>query len=108
MSDLPVLGCAMELHNLENLAPWVLEKDRDLEIQDAYHAFVLDKTADKTADRVRELLGDSYKGRLGIHGPFYGFSLDSVDPAIRKVCGCASTGAEDGTSHGRDPDGAAP
>ena len=52
----------MELHNLENLAPWVLEKDRDLEIQDAYHAFVLDKTADKTADRVRELLGDSYKG----------------------------------------------
>ena len=85
MSDLPVLGCAMELHNLENLAPWVLEKDRDLEIQDAYHAFVLDKTADKVADRVRELLGDGYKGRLGIHGPFYGFSLDSVDPAIRKV-----------------------
>ena len=85
MSDLPVLGCAMELHNLENLAPWVLEKERDLEIQDAYHAFVLDKTADKVADRVRELLGDGYKGRLGIHGPFYGLSLDSVDPAIRKV-----------------------
>ena len=85
MSDLPVLGCAMELHNLENLAPWVLEKDRDLEIQDAYHAFVLDKTADKVADRVRELLGDGYTGRLGIHGPFYGLSLDSVDPAIRKV-----------------------
>ena len=85
MSDLPVLGCAMELHNLENLAPWVLEKDRDLEIQDAYHAFVLDKTADKVADRVRELLGDGYKGRLGIHGPFYGLSLDNVDPAIRKV-----------------------
>ena len=69
MSDLPILGCAMELHNLENLAPWVLEKDRDLEIQDAYHAFVLDKTADKVADRVRELLGDGYTGRLGIHGP---------------------------------------
>ena len=26
MSDLPVLGCAMELHNLEKMAPWVLEK----------------------------------------------------------------------------------
>ena len=63
----------------------MLEKDRDLEIQDAYHAFVLDKTANRTADRVRELLGDRYKGRLGIHGPFYGLSLDSVDPAIRKV-----------------------
>ena len=57
MSDLPVLGCAMELHNLEKLVPWVLEKDRDLEIQDGYHAFVLDKTADKVADRVKELLG---------------------------------------------------
>jgi len=85
MSDLPVLGCAMELHNLEKMAPWVLEKDRDLEIQDGYHAFVLDKTADKVADRVKEILGSSYKGRLGLHGPFYGFDLDSVDPAIRKV-----------------------
>ena len=85
MSDLPVLGCAMELYQLETLQGWVLERDRDLEIQDAYHAFVLDKTGDKVADRVKELLGDSYKGRLGIHGPFYGFELDSVDPAIRKV-----------------------
>jgi len=85
MSNLPVLGCAMELHNLEKLLPWVLEKDRDLEIQDAYHAFVLDKIADQTADRVKELLGSGYKGRLGIHGPFYGLDLDNVDPAVRKV-----------------------
>lgn len=85
MADLPVLGCAMELHNLEKMVPWVLEKNRDLEIQDGYHAFVLEKTADKVADRVRELLGSSYTGRLGLHGPFYGFDLDSIDPAIRKV-----------------------
>ncbi|MGB1155793.1 MAG: sugar phosphate isomerase/epimerase family protein [Alphaproteobacteria bacterium] len=85
MSALPILGCAMELHNLEKMAPWILEKNRDLEIQDGYHAFVLDKTADKVADRVKELLGTSYTGRLGLHGPFYGFDLDSIDPAIRKV-----------------------
>ena len=85
MADLPVLGCAMELHNLEHMAPWVLEKNRDLEIQDGYHAFVLEKTADKVADRVKALLGSSYTGRLGLHGPFYGFDLDSIDPAIRKV-----------------------
>ena len=85
MADLPVLGCAMELHNLEHMAPWVLEKNRDLEIQDGYHAFVLEKTADKFADRVKALLGSSYTGRLGLHGPFYGFDLDSIDPAIRKV-----------------------
>lgn len=85
MSDLPVLGCAMELYQLETLIDWVLEKDRDLEIQDAYHPFVLDKTSEKVADRVKELLGPNYKGRLGIHGPFLGVDLDNVDPAIRKV-----------------------
>ena len=28
---------------------------------------------------------DGYKGRLGIHGPFWGFKIDSQDPLIRAV-----------------------
>ena len=28
---------------------------------------------------------DGYTGRLGIHGPFWGFKIDSQDPLIRSV-----------------------
>ncbi|MBP0575799.1 hypothetical protein J8J27_34280, partial [Mycobacterium tuberculosis] len=33
---------------------------------------------------IRPLL-DGHAGRLGIHGPFWGFKLDSQDPDIRAV-----------------------
>jgi sugar phosphate isomerase/epimerase len=81
---LPVLGAALDLKNLEAHRGWVLDKQRDLEIQDFFSAAVLDGNWRERADAIRRLL-DGYTGRLGVHGPFWGFTIDSHDPLIREV-----------------------
>jgi sugar phosphate isomerase/epimerase len=83
-NDLPVLGAALSLDMLELHCDWVLDKQRDLELQDFLQAAVLDGDWTPAAQRARKLL-DGYKGRLGIHGPFWGFKIDSHDPQIRTI-----------------------
>lgn len=80
----PVLGAALALPFLDRHRDWILERDRDLELQDFFTAEVLDGDWRPQADRIRSLLA-GYKGRLGIHGPFWGFKIDSQDPEIRAV-----------------------
>jgi sugar phosphate isomerase/epimerase len=63
---------------------WIIEQQRDLEIQDFFDAATLDGDWRPIADNIRKLL-DGYRGRLGIHGPFWGFKIDSQDPLIRAV-----------------------
>ena len=97
----PVIGAALGTAQLEHYRDWILEKDRDLELQ-AFHApEALDGDWSAEAEHTRKLL-DGYKGRLGIHGPFWGFSISSPDPEIRKVIArrmdqgldvCAAVGA---------------
>lgn len=84
--DLPVVGAAMSVATLERLHNWVREKNRDLELQDFISSTVLDGDWMPVVERARTLL-DGYDGRLGIHGPFWGFSIDTTDPAIRDVVG---------------------
>jgi sugar phosphate isomerase/epimerase len=81
---LPVLGAALPLPMVDKHRDWLFERNRDLELQDFYSAEVLDGEWRPVAKRITSLL-DGWKGRLGIHGPFIGFKIDSADAEIRKV-----------------------
>jgi sugar phosphate isomerase/epimerase len=84
MAELPVIGAALTLKELANFREWILEKDRDLEIQSFHESRVLDGDWQPLVDEAHRLL-DGYSGRMGIHGPFWGFAIDSYDPMIRQV-----------------------
>lgn len=80
----PILGAALTTQTLAIHRGWILEQQRDLEIQDFFRAETLDGDWRPVAAEVRRLL-DGYTGRLGIHGPFWGFKIDSQDVLIRAV-----------------------
>ncbi|MBB2714049.1 sugar phosphate isomerase/epimerase [Rhizobium sophoriradicis] len=84
MSSLPVVGAAMTLDELEVHRDWLLEKSRDLELQSFVDAEILNGDWTPLAARARRLL-DGHTGRLGIHGPFWGFTIASRDPDIRAI-----------------------
>lgn len=83
-SPLPLLGAALTLDMVEIHRDWLFERQRDLELQDFFEAAVLDGDWRERAARARRVL-DGHTGRLGLHGPFWGFKIDSEDPAIRAV-----------------------
>jgi sugar phosphate isomerase/epimerase len=80
----PILGACMMIEQLPAYRDWLLADQRDLEIQDFCLADVLDGDWRGRAAEARALLA-GFDGRLGIHGPFWGFSIASKDPAIREV-----------------------
>ncbi|WP_109468675.1 sugar phosphate isomerase/epimerase family protein [Albibacillus kandeliae] len=84
MTSLPVLGAAMPLDTLETHRDWLIADQRDLELQDFITAEVLNGDWQPLVARARALL-DGYTGRLGIHGPFWGLTLDNPDPEIRAI-----------------------
>ncbi len=81
---LPVLGAAMMLDDLEIHRDWLLDKQRDLELQNFVDARVLAGDWMPLVERAKRLL-DGHTGRVGIHGPFFGFSISSQDEEIRAV-----------------------
>ena len=84
MTSLPILGAAMTLDDVEIHRDWLLEKPRDHELQSFVDASVLNGDWAPLAARAKKLL-DGHQGRLGIHGPFWGFTIASQDPDIRDV-----------------------
>lgn len=82
--SLPVLGAALPLEGLRFHRDWILDKQRDLEIQDFFWAEVLNGDWKPLAEAIRKEL-DGYTGRLGIHGPFWGFTIASLDPDVRAL-----------------------
>lgn len=104
MSDtaLPVLGACLPIDAIPTYRDWILADQRDVELQDFCLPDVLSGTEWKDrAARAKDLLRE-HTGRLGIHGPFWGFSITSKDPEIRAVVrrrmdqgldACAETGA---------------
>jgi len=80
----PVLGAALKLAGIRQHRDWLLEKQRDLELQDFHTAETLEGDWRPLVEETRKLL-DGHTGRLGLHGPFWGFKLDSHDPAIRAI-----------------------
>jgi sugar phosphate isomerase/epimerase len=81
---LPVLGAAMPLARLRQHRDWILERQRDLELQDFIWADLLNGDWKPLAAEIKREL-DGYTGRLGIHGPFWGFSIGTNDPDVRDV-----------------------
>jgi sugar phosphate isomerase/epimerase len=81
---LPVLGAALPVALLPEYRDWLLEGQRDLEIQDAYRPEVLDGDWRPLVAQAKAAL-DGYTGRLGIHGPFDGLTIMSRDPAVREL-----------------------
>jgi sugar phosphate isomerase/epimerase len=81
---LPLLGVAVPLSGLRQHRDWILEKQRDLELQDFFWAEVLNGDWKPLAAEIGRTL-DGYKGRLGIHGPFWGFNIATMDPDVRAV-----------------------
>ncbi|WP_428688738.1 sugar phosphate isomerase/epimerase family protein [Roseibium sp.] len=84
MSDFPILGAALNLNSFETHRELMLEKPRDLELQDFWSPNVLNGNWMPLVERARTLL-DGHKGRLGIHGPFIGLSMAEPDPDVRDV-----------------------
>jgi sugar phosphate isomerase/epimerase len=84
MSALPVLGAALSINSIPAHRDWLLERQRDLEIQDFVHPDQLDGDWRAAAHRINSLL-DGHTGRRGIHGPFWGFKIDTQDPMIRAI-----------------------
>lgn len=83
-SALPLLGAAFEAQSLEKHLDWLVEEHRDLELQQFFTADVLAgdwrPLAAHTKSRLR-----GWNGRLGLHGPFVGFALDTGDTEVRDV-----------------------
>jgi sugar phosphate isomerase/epimerase len=107
MSPAPVIGAAVVLESLERLRNWAFERDRDLELQDFFMPEVLDGDWTALTDRYRDLLA-GHRGRIGVHGPFWGFTIDTHDPdvaaVVRKRLGqgldvCAAVGATQMVMH---------
>jgi sugar phosphate isomerase/epimerase len=84
MSSLPILGAAMSLSSFQRHRDLMLEKQRDLELQDFVTGEVLNGDWASVADHAKKLL-DGHEGRVGIHGPFWGFIVDAKDPDIREI-----------------------
>ncbi len=84
MPTKPILGAALMTDGLAANRAWVLDKQRDLEIQDFYDVDVIAGDWRPLADKIKAQL-DGYTGRLGVHGPFYGFNIATSDHDVRKV-----------------------
>ncbi|MBO0346837.1 sugar phosphate isomerase/epimerase family protein [Roseibium limicola] len=84
MSNLPIVGAAMTLDALEAHRSLMLEQPRDLELQDFTSGEVLNRDWMPLVERARKLR-DGQEGRLGIHGPFWGFSVATPDPDVREI-----------------------
>lgn len=81
---LPVIGACLMIEDLETYRDWLIERQRDLELQSFHDSAVLDGDWQALVDRARALL-DGHTGRLGIHGPFMGLNIGSSDPAVQAV-----------------------
>lgn len=83
-SNLPILGAALPVDALEAHLDWLVQDQRDLEIQTFFDAEVLEGDWRGLAEKAQTILAP-HSGRRGIHGPFPGLSLASPDPDIRAV-----------------------
>lgn len=83
-----MLGAATHVADLHINRDWFLEGNRDLEIGDAADPDLLDDRDEqqRRADQINTLL-DGHIGRRGVHGPFRGVPLNSLDPRIQHVVG---------------------
>ena len=80
----PLIGACLPVHALRPHLDWLLAEQRDLEIQSFHDSRVLNGDWRSVAAEAKDLLQD-HTGRLGIHGPFWGFSIATQDEDVRAV-----------------------
>lgn len=78
------IGAALTLDRLSDHRDWLFEADRDLEVQDFAYTGAFANGWRETVDRARAAL-DGFKGRVGIHGPFWGLDIANPDPGMAKL-----------------------
>ena len=78
------VGAALTLADLPTYRDWLIEGERDLEIQDFVSTQLLLSDWSGHVDAIKAQL-DGFTGRLGIHGPFWNVPLDCDDPEIRPL-----------------------
>ncbi len=83
MTDLPVIGAQLSALDIDRHRDWLFEKDRDIEMPEFCMADIL-ASPDAFVTMAKQKL-DGWNGRLGIHGPFSGFDLDTKDKEVRAV-----------------------
>lgn len=81
---LPVIGAALMVEDLPRFRDWIVDSQRDVEVQSFFFPKVLSGDWTPLAEATRRHL-DGHTGRLGIHGPFLGFDLDSHDPDVAAI-----------------------
>lgn len=79
---LPMVGAAMPSLRVYEFRDWLIEGQRDLEIQDPALPNLFDGDWRGLVKALRMVL-DGYSGRLGVHGPFVGVPLFTPDRKIR-------------------------
>ena len=82
MTTLPVVGAAMPSTKLPEYRDWLLEGQRDLEIQDPAWPDFLDSDWQPIVNEIRSQL-DGHTGRVGVHGPFWGLPIAAIDRNVR-------------------------
>ncbi len=85
MAQLPLpIGTALYVADLPTYRDWLIEGQRDLEVQDfLFPEVLLGDWKDRVAQAKAHL--DGFEGRLGIHGPFYDLALDIKDPELTPI-----------------------
>ncbi len=78
------IGAALMVAHLPTYRDWLIEGQRDLEIQDFLRPEVLLGDWRALVAEAKTHL-DGFEGRLGIHGPFYDLSLDMADAEIAPI-----------------------
>ncbi|MEO1745333.1 MAG: sugar phosphate isomerase/epimerase family protein [Pseudomonadota bacterium] len=84
MTDLPIAGAALMIDEYEAQIDLMREKPRDVEIQDFFSPSVLNSDWMPLAEKATRLL-DGHEGRIGLHGPFWGFTLNTPDPDVGEI-----------------------
>lgn len=82
--DAPWVGAAMRIDEVAAHRDWLFDGPRPLELQDFVEAETLLGDWREKADLVTATLAGR-EGPLGVHGPFWGFTIDSQDPEVRTV-----------------------
>lgn len=78
----PILGAAMPSAKLPEYRDWLLDKQRDLEIQDPAMPDFLDSDWLPIVKSIRSQL-NGHNGRVGVHGPFWGLPIAAIDSKVR-------------------------
>ncbi len=78
------VGAALMVADLPAHREWLLDGQRDLEIQDFFSPENLGEASEALIASAETAL-QGYSGRLGIHGPFYDLPLDCRDPEVRDI-----------------------